>query len=249
MLRRYRLILFDCFNTLVLSDPLSLPKLEIDGKQVTTTAGLLHEALSERHPGLEAGQIHAALRKSWKWAGDLRGQETREISAPERMRYMLQQLGLQAPDEASIEALVWVHMNALLASFVFPSEHMTLLEDIRAQYRMAIFSNFDYAPGLLRLLKQHGIEEWFDPIIISDTLGYRKPGGVAFDKAIALTGQRREDILFVGDSLTDDVHGAFNAEIDVAWINLNNESPQWDGAEPTIILHRLTDLSGVLLTA
>ena len=246
MNKNYRLILFDCFNTLFLTHASALPRLCIDGKEVTSTAGLLCAALAPHYGQLEPPQVHAALRETWRWAGDQRGETLREISAPVRMRHLFHVLALPPPEEALVQELVWVHMEALLSSFVLPPAHLDLLRDLRGRYRLAIFSNFDYAPGLMQLLRTHHIVDWFDPIIVSDAIGYRKPGEVAFTQAIAMTGQRREEILFVGDSLEDDVQGAHGARLDVAWINHGQDAPPALPQPPTYALENLPALARVL---
>lgn len=244
MKRDYRLILFDCFNTLFLPHEPALPRLEVDGRTVMSTAGLLQTALAPHYPGLEPATVHRALRETWRWAEGQRGEACREISAPVRMRRLFHVLGLRVVEEL-VEPLVWVHMHALLQSYRLPPAHRDLLAALRGRYAMAIFSNFDYAPGLARLLQEHGLAPWFDPVVVSDTLGYRKPGRIAFQRAVALAGAPPESILFVGDSYQDDVVGAVAAGIDVAWFNAAGAPPPGH-ARPTHELRELSALGDLL---
>lgn len=240
----YQLILFDCFNTLFLTHEPALPRLEVDGRMVTSTAGLLHEALAPRYPDLEPAGIHRAMRETWRWAEAQRGEDCLEIPAPVRMAQLFRVLSLE-PDDDLIEALVWVHMDALTACYRMPEDHRTLLEGLRGVVGMAIFSNFDYAPGLHRLLREHAMQDWFDPVIVSDTLGYRKPGRTAFNRAIAMTGKSPESILYVGDSYGDDVRGATGAGLDVAWLNPAGDPVEPD-CPPTHVLTRLPELAALV---
>lgn len=245
MHKRYRLLLFDCVNTLYLPDPSRLPRVELDGTLVPSTAGLLLERLRPRHPHLRAEAIHTAAREAWRWAERQRGPELREVPAPCRFRRLVDELGLAPADEALAHDLLRVHMRAVTGSFRFPQAHGRLLETLRRRYRLALLSNFDHGPSLRALLQETGIAAWFDPLLISDGLGYRKPGAAAFAAALAAIDVPAEEILFVGDSLEDDVQGGRNAGLDVAWVNPGGVTAPPD-SPPTYELSALTELPRVL---
>jgi FMN phosphatase YigB (HAD superfamily) len=243
MPKPYRVILFDCMNTLILPDPARTPMLELDGSSVPSTAGLLHPWLRSLLPGLEPARIHEAARAAWKWAAAQRGPELAEVPARRRFARLLAELGLAAPEPGLAEALLDVHMEAVTGSFVLPEAHRRLLDALRARYRLALFSNFDHAPSLRRLLEASGIAGWFDPLIISEELGYRKPGAMAFRQALALVGAPPEAILFVGDSAEDDVRGGVEAGLDVAWLRGGEKTPE---PAPAFVLEHLPALAELL---
>jgi FMN phosphatase YigB (HAD superfamily) len=242
---RYRMILFDFFNTLVVPDSSRIPTLQVDGKPVTSTAGLLHRRLVEEKPGLAVGEVQRAMEAATRTARKKRGPELREPPARERFRDVAAELGIGPENENLCEELLACHMEAVIGSFALPEPHLCLLERLRPAYRLAIFSNFDHAPAVLRLMRRLGIDSWFEPVVISETIGYRKPGPAAFQQALALAGEPRERILFVGDSLKDDVEGANLANLDVAWVNRNGEEPSAE-ARPTYTLDTLTGLEPLL---
>lgn len=245
MPKPYRLIAFDCVNTLYLPDASRIPMVELDGKQVPTTAGLLHERLAPLLPDLALHQAHLALRNAWRWAEAQRGPELLEVPARRRFRRFFFELGLREPEERLLDELLELHMRAVTGSFILPAAHRQVLTRLRRSHRLALFSNFDHAPSMQRLLRESGISDWFDPLIISDALGYRKPGRAAFSRAIGLIGEAPQDILFVGDSLEDDVQGARQAGIDVAWINAKG-LPAPANFPPTYELRELPALIDLL---
>ena len=240
----YRLILFDCVNTLYLPDASRRPMLEIDGVAQTSTAPLVAERLAARLPGLDAVALHKLQRASWRWAETQRGGEHREIPAALRFRRVLEQLGLP-PEEALVEELMRVHYDAVVGTFALPDAHVRLLDELRGRFRLALFSNFDHAPPIAERLRRDGLAEWLDPILISADLGWRKPGAEAFRIALERVGEAPERILFVGDTYGDDVVGARGAGMDCAWINLHGE-PVPAGPAPTFVLGALTDLGALL---
>jgi FMN phosphatase YigB (HAD superfamily) len=241
----YRLILFDCVNTLYLPDASRRPMLEIDGVAQTSTAGLLTERLAARLPGLAAEALHRVQRASWRWAESQRGGEHREIPAAARFRHVLEQLGL-APEPALVDELMRVHYDAVIGTFDLPGSHVRLLDELRGRFRLAMFSNFDHAPPLAERIGRDGLADWLDPILISADLGWRKPGSEAFRIALERVGEAPGSILFVGDTYGDDVVGASAAGMDCAWINLHGEAPP-EGPAPTFTLRSLLDLRAVLL--
>ena len=241
----YRLILFDCFNTLFLPDTAQLPTIEVAGKSVPSTAPLLMPHLDGDGAGTNVEALHRAMRAAWRWSGEQRGEAHREVPALRRFERMFEELGMPIPAEPRLEALLAAHMAAVISCYVLPEAHREMLARLRNAYRMAIFSNFDYAPALLDLLDREFIAGWFDPIVISAVIGYRKPGRAAFDHALAVAAEPAEAILFVGDSLSDDVAGARGVGLDIAWINLHGETPPPDG-RPKFTLDALTDLEGLI---
>ncbi|MCH8883472.1 MAG: HAD family hydrolase, partial [SAR324 cluster bacterium] len=179
MPKPYRLIAFDCVNTLYLPDASRIPVVELDGKQVPTTAGLLHERLAPLLPDLALHQAHLALRNAWRWAEAQRGPELLEVPARRRFRQFFFELGLREPEERLLDELLELHMRAVTGSFILPAAHRQVLTRLRRSHRLALFSNFDHAPSMQRLLRESGISDWFDPIIISDALGYHGFGATA----------------------------------------------------------------------
>lgn len=242
----YRLILFDCVNTLYLPDASRRPVLNIDGVAHTSTAPLVLERLAARVPKLDAVALHQVQRESWRWAETQRGAAHREIPAALRFRHMLEQLGLPPGDDALVDALMRVHYDAVVGTFVLPLAHVRLLDALRSRFRLGLFSNFDHAPPLTERLQRDGLAEWLDPILISADLGWRKPGAAAFRIALERAGEAPERILFVGDTFCDDVVGARGAGLDCAWINPQGE-PVPEGPAPTYVMRALTDLRGILM--
>lgn len=245
MTQRYRLVLFDCVNTLYLPDASRLPRVELDGRAVPSTAGVLLEHLRPLAPGLSLEQVHVAARGAWQWATEQRGADLREVPAPRRFRRLCESLALEAVDEAFIAGLVDAHMAAVTGTFVFPPEHGEVLRGLRGRYRLGLLSNFDHGPALRGLLERTGIAGHFDPLLISDGLGWRKPAPPAFQAALHHCGLPAEAALYVGDSLEDDVQGARGVGMDVAWINPGGE-PAPDDCRPTHELRSLAELPALL---
>ena len=169
----------------------------------------------------------------------------REVPALLRFRRLLEELGLDHMGEALAEELLADHMAGVTGCYDLPPTHRKVLAELKDRFPLALFSNFDHRPSLVAKLVAEGIADWFDPLIISDGLGYRKPGTAAFSLALELVGEAPERVLMVGDSLEDDVAGCHGAGIDVAWINARG-APMPESASPRYVLDSLAGLPKLL---
>ena len=70
------------------------------------------------------------------------------------------------------------------------------------------------------------LSPFFSHLIISEDIGVAKPDKRFFDAAFKIIGRTdNKKVLLVGDSLSSDILGAFNAKIDCCWFNPNKRAP------------------------
>ena len=74
-------------------------------------------------------------------------------------------------------------------------------------------------PGLRHWLKRAGLNQYFRWVVTSVDAGYRKPAREFFDYAVAHSGLRKEEILFVGNQLNSDILGAHRYGIENVWLS------------------------------
>ena len=92
------------------------------------------------------------------------------------------------------------------------------LEVLRARgLRLAVVSNWD--SRLHGILEGRGLRPWFDAVIVSSEIGWRKPHPEIFRRALAALEVRPEEALHVGDSVGDDLDGAAAAGIPSALLD------------------------------
>lgn len=246
--RRYRAVLFDLFDTLVRFDRERLPRVQVDGRVVHSTVGRLHDVLRTWAPEITIEALHGALTESWREAERLRAIDHREVAAPQRFTYLFQCLDLDAracpPD--LLTTLIETHRRELARAVEFPPHHAPLLEDLRARYRLAVVSNFDYTPTAVGILTAAGIAPLFDVILVSDAVGWRKPAPTIFREALDRMRLGVRDALFVGDRADIDVAGAAAIDMDVAWLNPSAEPLPPGLVAPTYELRDLADLRPLL---
>lgn len=249
MTTRYRAILFDLFDTLVRFDRDRLPAVQVNGREVRSSVGKLHEVLRGAAPHVTIETLHGALGESWKEAERLRAIDHREVAAPERFAYLFRCLALDPGDcpPGLITDLIETHRRELAKAVEFPPHYRTLLDDLRPRYRLAVVSNFDYTPTALGILREAGIVDLFETIVVSDAVGWRKPAPTIFRQTLDRMGLEAGEALFVGDRADIDVAGARAMGMDAAWLNPAAEPLPPGLAPPTYELRDLADLRAILV--
>jgi HAD superfamily hydrolase (TIGR01549 family) len=246
---RYRAVLFDLFDTLVRFDRHRLPPVQVNGREIRSSVGKLHEVLRPSAPHVTLEALHGAMGESWKEAERLRAIDHREVAAPERFAHLFRCLALD-PDACRpglVTDLIETHRRELARVVEFPPRYRTLLDALRARYRLAVVSNFDYTPTALGILREAGIVDHFEHIVVSDAVGWRKPAAPIFRETLDRMGLGPADALFVGDRADIDVAGARAIGMDAAWVNPEAEPLPPGLPRPTHELRDLTDLRPILL--
>lgn len=111
----------------------------------------------------------------------------------------------------------------------------------RQQFRLGIITN-GIGEAQRSRLKAGGIDRLFPTLVVSDEVGVRKPAKEIFEMALGHLGARREEVLFVGDSITDDYEGAVRSGIDFCYYNRTGAVLP-DHVAPRYEVRRLTELA------
>lgn len=243
-------VLFDLFDTLVLFQRDRLPEVEINGRRVRSTAGHLHEAFRPFAPALSLGDFAGALFWSWQEAEKIRSGTHREVSAQQRFGMLFGRLGLEtaAMEREALPLLLATHMRELSKAVVFPAHHRSVLAELGRRHRLAVVSNFDYAPTARMVLEREGVTELFEAILVSDEVGWRKPAPRIFEQALEAMGLAPGAALFVGDRADIDVAGAHGVGMRAVWINRDGEALPEGVAAPAHEIRDLGELPGLLCT-
>lgn len=119
-----------------------------------------------------------------------------------------------------------------------------VLQSIKPRYKLGIISN-GIGMAQRKRLAVGDLFHFFESIVVSDEVGIRKPEKKIFDIALDELQLSSHEVLFVGDSLTDDYQGARNAGIDFCYYNRNGHSISIE-YQPKYIVRELKELLGVV---
>src|SRR5262249_10156142 len=140
------------------------------------------------------------------------------------------------------------HRAELAKAVLFLPHHRALLDDLRGRYRMAVVSNFDYTPTALAILSAAGIVEHFETIVVSDTVGWRKPAPLIFRQTLEGGGHRRAAGVSAGARTAIDAAAAHGRGMAPAWITPAADPVPAGLEPPTYELRDLADLRPILVT-
>jgi putative hydrolase of the HAD superfamily len=108
---------------------------------------------------------------------------------------------------------------------LFP-DSLTALEKIRsAGLRLAMLSNASDEDNVRRMLADHRLESFFDPVVISAAVGIRKPDARAFRPILQAWNIPARQIVMVGDQLGADILGAQNLGLRSIWLTTEEGAP------------------------
>jgi len=243
-----RAVSFDLFDTLVDIHMDQLPVVSIDGRRVPSTYGLLHAASVQWH-GLEFERFATELARVDREMRESYYAEHRELPTIVRFRAFGALLGVS--DDAMARTLTDVHMAAIRERVTVPAHHAALLARLRARVAVALCSNFSHSETARAVLDRAGLLVHFDPVVVSDALGLRKPRAEIFNAVLEGLGLSPAEVLHVGDSLDADVAGASALGLRTAWLTRRVRNPEavrsaYSGTAPDHVIADLAEVEDLI---
>ena len=217
---RFKAVIFDAYGTLLRNDDLALiPKQIVADHGLSAPVDDVWRAWSELY--FEATQI-VPFRT-------LREIETHNLTR------VLRQFAVGADAAKYVELFFQVTTKIEL----YPETREVL--STLAPVRSAIVSNAD----------QEHVAAWdftlpVEFILISETVRAYKPHRLVFERALQQLGLAPHEVLHVGDSEVDDVKGAKEAGLSVAWVNRDGRRRRADVPAPDFEIRDLRQLTPLL---
>ena len=200
---------FDLFNTLITTDLEALNE----------AMHRLTESLGQSGFQLELDSFKKAYRESAiRFMNEAR-QEGKETHNSFWICSALAALGHEvAPDDASISRAVEAYFSTFFDYCRVIPGTLEMLTRLKEIYRLGLLSNFTHAPAVTGLLDKLGLAPFFDTVLVSGEIGYRKPHPLVFKMLVENLGYENDQIVYVGDSLDPDVQGAIRAGLKPIWM-------------------------------
>lgn len=200
---------FDLFNTLITVEPVAM------GEAV----GRMTSSLKESGLGFDPAVFLTAHKEAairFIRETKLDGRETHNrfwISSA------LTSLGHPVtPDDPLIARAVTAYFSAFFDYCRLIPGTIEMLERLQGAFRLGILSNFTHAPAARGLIESMGLRSYFEPVLISGEIGYRKPHPIVFQELVEKLGVDNRNILYVGDDPDPDILGARQAGLRPVWM-------------------------------
>jgi putative hydrolase of the HAD superfamily len=126
---------------------------------------------------------------------------------------------------------------------VLYDDALPVLQQLQGMYPLGLLTNG--APDLQRLkIEKSKVASFFDQIIIAGEVGIRKPEPEIFQIMANRLGMEPQKIMMIGNSLENDIQGAWEVGMTPVWLNRNRHIPDCDPASITEIksLSNILDL-------
>jgi putative hydrolase of the HAD superfamily len=199
-------IAFDLWETLITNTPEQSQQHELLRLQQ------MERILREQGYEGTAQQIEMAYRRQWHRCQELYWASDRDISCRTQIDHFLEALELEISDEATLDALEQAYSRAAVE--VLPSTingAAAVLEEVKQRgLRVGLISNTGRTPGyaLREILDRVGLARFIDSMVFSNEHGECKPRQSIFEALRKSLGVGFDEMLFVGDNLYVDIHGA-----------------------------------------
>jgi len=162
----------------------------------------------------------------------------------------LNQLGFVAkPDDEAVKKAVNIFFEDNLRSFRPRPCASKTLKRLSNSYALALISNFTYAPVIYAGLRKLRFSKFFNAVLVSEDVGWRKPHPKIFEEALKRINKSVEQTVLVGDSPEEDILGAKNMGIKAVFVPsqfFTVEDVRSASQKPDIILNSLCKLPQIL---
>lgn len=220
---------FDLFNTLIFARPNTLAE----------AMDRLTQNLHQNDLRVDGDAFRQAHREAAMRLIETARKNGRETHNRFWISAALESLGWTIPPEdARIAEAVEAYFSSFYENCRLIPDTPQMLARLGKGYRIGLLSNFTHAPAALKIIDGLGIRAFFDVVLISGDLGFRKPHLSVFQTLIERLGVDKDQLLYVGDDVEPDIRGAKQAGIQPVWTTYvqDNHIPPTPG-----VLSRSTD--------
>ena len=157
----------------------------------------------------------------------------------------LQQMGIDVlPQDPRVTEAVEAYFSAFVDNARPLPGTADMLAALKPRYRLALLSNLTHGPAARQILDHLNLSSFFDVLLVSGDLGYRKPHPQVFQSLIEALEVPPASILFVGDDPRTDVQGSLLAGMRP--VQTVYAQRQWDAAA---LMTSPSDLSVPVITS
>ena len=194
-----RAIIFDFIGTLTNVKNYSLEESKIK----------LYKAIVDAGFGISLEKFLDAYTQAHEKYRVVRYEKLVEVTNAVWVSEALNSLGFKTtPQDSRIRLAVNVFFEDYLHSLELRPCAKKLLEKVSRDYRLGLVSNFTYAPVIYAGLRKLCIAQFFNAILVSEDVSWRKPNIKIFEETLRRLDAKAERTVYVGDSPLEDIKGA-----------------------------------------
>lgn len=229
-------VIFDYGNTLI----------EFGPGQVEACDRALSQALESmfgRHDFARLQEIQHRERRS-PYEGEFKENELAGTT-----RQLVRTLFETDASDDQIVELLEVRFNVMVSSITVDPAVPQLLDRLSQRFRLGLISNYPCSRSINHSLAEHGLDRWFETVVVSADVGHVKPHPRLFELAVSSMNVRPEAALYIGDNWLGDIQGAKRFGMKAAWIRQYipyEDFPENPGDhQPDLVVSHLSELAGL----
>jgi len=198
---QFKAIIFDLGDTLILTD-----QWKYDKCLMRLLESLQHENILVSTAYEEFKRVYFEVREQMY----LEHESTlREVDFCERISKTLEKFNYKLNSKSPLlKKAIEAFFSAFIEDIRIEAYVPPLLAKLREKYKLGLVSNFAYPSGFWSTLHRFELTRFFDTIVVSGELGFRKPHQKIFEEALKKLDVKATETIFVGDSLKADIYGA-----------------------------------------
>jgi HAD superfamily hydrolase (TIGR01509 family) len=161
---------------------------------------------TEKDKFLEAyGEAHQKYHR-------IRYEQFREVTNAVWVSEALCNLGFKVvPEDRRVKTALNIFFQDFIDTLELREGAKQLLKQTIKQYRVGLISNFTHAPVIHKSLRKTNIHNYFNAVVISEEVEWRKPSRRIFREALNRLQVQAHEAVFIGDSPLEDIKGAKEA--------------------------------------
>jgi HAD superfamily hydrolase (TIGR01549 family) len=149
----------------------------------------------------------------------VRYEQLREVTNAVWVAEALCNLGFKVTaDDPRIKAALNVFFKDFIDTLELRDGAKKLIKQAKEQYTVGLISNFTHAPVIYKSLRKIKISEFFNVVVVSDEVGWRKPGSHIFQTALYKLQIQADEAVYIGDSPIEDIKGAKAAGLKTVFV-------------------------------
>jgi len=150
----------------------------------------------------------------------VRYEQYREVTNAVWVAEALCNLGFKVTaDDPRVKAALNVFFQDFIDTLELREGAKKLIKQAQQQCKVGLISNFTHAPVIYKSLRAMGISEFFNVVMVSEEVGWRKPSAKIFQTALNKLQIHPCEAVYIGDSPNEDIKGAKEAGLKTVFVS------------------------------
>ena len=237
---KIRAVIFDFIGTLT----------ELVGYSLENAEKELFRSLVADGYNINCESFFEAYKKAYQKYREIRYEQLVEVANAVWVSEALSYLGYATtPQEEIIKTAVNAFFQGYLEALRLRPFAKSTLQRLSQNYKLGLLSNFTYAPVIYAGLGKLRINGFFDAVLVSEAVGWRKPNPKVFQESLKRLRVKAYETIYVGDNPLEDIQGAKGVGMKTVFIPSQFNSlkdMQEAGHPPDYTIKKLGDIARIV---